>query len=525
MRKRLQQLPARSLEPVAGAGADVGIGVVDGGVHEPIRVDDGRRLQVVGRDALALHVEDPFGNAGEPSPVECECDVETRHLALERGIGRFDIGGPIAVGHVVCVIAERRRLDLPVADGREAQLLEHGLDRASRLRTDTQHLLLRHRLDATVDLPVPLHRQPLVDVVRVVVPTPEGVVVPGHDRVTGCDEIGARQELAHQLRGLANCRVRRDRVVAAGDLEIEPRGDQVLAENRPRAAGHGEHERDTRDRSVLHALRAGRAYDGDAARLEVEHRHALCVAHERLRPCAGGEAHLDATRGVGGTQERLRPWGVVPVDEHRLRAVDGQRFRVGDEAVDRELEVASLLDGALRHHAVPARLGADEQRDRVQRCIARHPDRGLHLGKAPCGGLGRVGGKKRRTLFQVRHVRLVPRCTPCPQLLEREHQLDGVEHSGHPRELRRRQPAGQPNDVRTGNVDVDEHPRDRLVRTSHRLCRDLEVEAVRNEKTVDDVEVPCRSPVQAGDDAVDDHELRLRVVRTIGRHEAELGKR
>ena len=172
-----------------------------------------------------------------------------------------------------------------------------------------------------------------------------------HDRVAGRDEVGPRQELAHQLRGLADLRVRGDRVVAGGDLEVEPGGEDVLAEDRARPAGNGEDERDARDRPVLHALRAGRAHDREAARLEVEHREPLRVAHQRLRARARREAHLHSARGVGGAEERLRPRRVVAVDEHGLGAVDGERLRVRDEAADRELEVASLLDRALRHHA------------------------------------------------------------------------------------------------------------------------------------------------------------------------------
>ncbi len=159
------------------------------------------------------------------------------------------------------------------------------------------------------------------------------------------------QELAHQLRRLADRRVRGDRVVARCDLEVEPGGDHVLGQDRARPARQREDERDARDRAVLHALRPGGAHDRDAARLEVEHRHSLGLAHQRLRARAGGEAHLDAARRVRRAEERLRPRRVVAVDEHLLGAVHRQRLGVGDEAVDRELEVAALLDRALRHHA------------------------------------------------------------------------------------------------------------------------------------------------------------------------------
>ena len=163
------------------------------------------------------------------------------------------------------------------------------------------------------------------------------------------------QELAHQLRRLADLRVRGDRVVARRDLEVEPGGEDVLAEDRARPARHREDERDARDRAVLDALRAGGAHDREAARLEVEHRQPLRVAHQRLGAGARREAHLDAARRVRRAEERLRPRRVVAVDEDGLGAVDRQRLRVGDEPADRELEVAALLDRALGHHARAAR--------------------------------------------------------------------------------------------------------------------------------------------------------------------------
>ncbi len=253
------------------------------------------------------------------------------------------------------VVAGRRRLDLGVRDLRQPELVEDRAHRERRASAHGEQLGLGDRLDAGVHLPVALDREPLVEVVGVVVAAAERVVVAGHHRVAGRHEVGAGQELAHQLRGLADRGVRRDRVVARGHLEVEPRGDHVLAEDRPRAAGHREDERDARDRPVLHALRARGAHDRDAARLEVEHRLALGGAHQRLRPRARREAHLDAARRVGRAEERLRPGRVVAVGEDRLGAVHRERLGVRHEPLDRELEVAALLDRALRHHAGPAR--------------------------------------------------------------------------------------------------------------------------------------------------------------------------
>ena len=143
--------------------------------------------------------------------------------------------------------------------------------------------LLAGGLDARVDLPVALQRHPLVEVVGVVVAAAERVVVARHDAVARGHEVRAGQELPHQLGRAARGGVRGDRVVAGGDLEVEPGGDQVLGQDRARAAGQAQRERDARDGAVLHALRPARAHEAEAARLEREHRAALAVAHQRLR--------------------------------------------------------------------------------------------------------------------------------------------------------------------------------------------------------------------------------------------------
>ena len=406
--------------------------------------------------------------------------------------------------------------------GREAEPGEHRLDRAGRLPAHAQQLVLGDRLDPGVHLPVALGGQPLLEVVRVVVAAAEGVVLARHHRVAGGDEVGAGQELAHQLRRLADLRVRRDRVVARRDLEVEPGREHVLGEDLADAAGHREHERHARDRPVLDALRAGGADRGEAAGLEVEHRVALRVAHQRLGAAAGGEAHLHAPRRVRGGEKRLRPGRVVTVHEHGLGAVHRQRLRIGDEPLDRELEVAALLDRALRHHARPAGLRADQDRDRVQRRVAGDADRGLHLGEAARRRLGGVGGEQRRVLLQVRDVRLVGRGPPRAQLLEREHQLDGVEPGDHAREPRGRQPAREPDEVRTRDVHVDEPARDLVVRELGGLRRDLEVEAVERDEAVDHVEVLGPPSVHRDDAPAVDLEPRLRVVRAVHRDEPEL---
>ena len=250
------------------------------------RVDHGGGLQVVRGDPLALHADDRLGDVGEAAPVEGHDDVGAARAHGEQPVGGLRVGAAIAVRQVAAGRRVGRCLDLGVSDRREAELGEDGLDRTRCALPHRNDLLLTDRLDPRVDLPVPLDGHPLLEVVRVVVAAAEHVVVAGHDRIAGGDEVGPRQELAHELRRLADLGVRRDRVVAGCDLEVEPGGEQVLGQDLACAARHGEDEGYAGDRSVLHALRAGRAHGCEAAGLQVEHRVAERAAHQRLGAAA-----------------------------------------------------------------------------------------------------------------------------------------------------------------------------------------------------------------------------------------------
>ena len=120
---------------------------------------------------------------------------------------------------------------------------------------------------------------------------------------------------------------------------------------------------------------------------------------------------------------------------------------------------------------------------------------------------------------------LVAREAARAQLLEREHQLDRVERPDDARELRRREAAGEPHELVARDVDVDQLAGELEVGERHRLGRDLEIEAVRDEEAVDHVEVGGVAAVHAPDDAVDDDQLGLGIVRPVRRDQAELGHR
>ena len=254
VRERLQQRPALALEAVARARAAVVVGIVDGRVHRAGGVDHGRGLQVVGRDPLALHADDALGHLAEAPAVERECHVGGRDALGQHAVGGEHVLGTVAVGQVVARVARRGGGDLLVAHGREAELVEDGLDGAAGALAHGQHGVLRGGLDAGVDLPVALQRHPLVEVVGVVVAAAERVVVPRHDAVAGGHEIGSRQELPHQLGRAARGGVRCDGVVAGRDLEVQPGRDQVLGQDCARAAGQAHRQGDAGDGAVLHAL-------------------------------------------------------------------------------------------------------------------------------------------------------------------------------------------------------------------------------------------------------------------------------
>ena len=119
-------------------------------------------------------------------------------------------------------------------------------------------------------------------------------------------------------------------------------------------------------------------------------------------------------------------------------------------------------------------------------------------------------------------MRLVGRGPPGAELLQREHQLDRVEQRDDAREPRRRQPAGQTDELGARDVDVDEPACDLLVGELRRLRGDVEVEAVARDEPVDDVEVLGAAAVHRHHPAVLDLEPRLRVVRPVHRDQPEL---
>ena len=104
----------------------------------PSADDDRRGLQVVGRNALALHPEHRLGDVREAAAVEREGDVEAGDAARQQRVGRLDVGSAVAIRHLASVVARSSDRDLLVGDRRQAELGEHRLDCARRTLAHAQ---------------------------------------------------------------------------------------------------------------------------------------------------------------------------------------------------------------------------------------------------------------------------------------------------------------------------------------------------------------------------------------------------
>jgi hypothetical protein len=152
--------------------------------------------------------------------------------------------------------------------------------------------------------------------------------------------------------------------------------------------------------------------------------------------------------------------------------------------------------------------------------MAGDADGRLHLGEA-WAAASAASRQQRRVLLQVRGVSLIRGNPPGAQLLQREHQLHRVEHSGDPGQPRRRQAAGEVDEVGTRGVDVDEAPSDLpVVERGGLLCRGR-VDAPLGHEVVDHVPLVGTAAVELDDGSVADLERRLRVVGAVRGDEAE----
>jgi hypothetical protein len=108
-----------------------------------------------------------------------------------------------------------------------------------------------------------------------------------------------------------------------------------------------------------------------------------------------------------------------------LRAVDGHGLGIRGETAHPELELGSLLHGALGQSAGGGHLAADQERERIRRCIPEDRNGRLELPKSERHRSGRVGGDQERVVDAVRHVRLDRRRPAGSHLLHRLQNLHG----------------------------------------------------------------------------------------------------
>ena len=381
------------------------------------------------------------------------------------------------------------------------ELAVHGLRRPGRALPHLTHPLLGHRSQGAVHVPVALQHEEVVEVLGVEVGGAEHVVVAQDRAEAREEEVRAGEEEGHGVRRAAHVRLGDEGVVARARLEVAEHDEEVLGEQLAHAAGHGADHAGRVDAAVLHALGAHRPGERDAARLEVEHRLALGGAHERLRAAAARDPHLEAARGVGGAEKGLGPGRVVAVDEGALGAVHGDRLGVGGEAMEGELELHGLLDGALRERPAGADLRADEHGQRVGGRVAVHGHRGLDLAEAEGDRGGGVGGQQQRVVETVGDVRLAGRRAAHAHLADRHLQLDRAQQRDDARELGGGGAPGEADDVLPGRARVDDQAGERDVVEGVRLLGHRRVDAVRGDERVDEVEVGGRHAVQLSDAA------------------------
>ena len=323
------------------------------------RAPDGRGLQQVTGDPLTQHGQQVGGDIGETGRLERLHQIQAGDAAVHDLLGTLEVLQHVAGQQVGRAVGVHRCVDLRVGDRRQIQVVEHRLQGFGGPGAHGEDVVLLDVAQAAVDLQIALNGVEVVEVVAVDVGAGEHVVVVGCRGVSGADEVGAGHHLRHQPGGAAHRRMRERLVVARGAFQVDCRGDHVLGSHRADSGRNRARHADAGDRAVLQPLHTGALGDQDAADLQVQHRLALGVTHLHLRAGARGEPHLDAPGGVGRGQERLRPGGVVTVDEHRFGAVHRDRLGIGGDAAHAEFEFGGLFEGTLGQRHALADLAAD----------------------------------------------------------------------------------------------------------------------------------------------------------------------
>ena len=477
---------------------------------------------MVAEEALAGHLEHPLGLQVEAADRQRADDVDGRELALDdriAGPGRL-VG--LVLGHVETAVRRHHTLELVVGERHQVELVQDGtagLRGAPAQRQQGRVVLGSQR---TLEAPIALHHQVVVDVLRVEVRGTEGVVVARNRAEAAEQEVRPGQEQRQRVRGAADVRRAHLGVVARARLEPVEGRHHVLGEDLAHAVGDGAGDVDAVDAAVLRALRAGGAGHGHAARLEVEQRLALRRAHQDLGARARCKTHLEAARGVRGGEQRLRPRCVIAVEEDPLGAVDRDGLGVGRESAQAELELRLLFDRALREGAGSRDLAADQESEGDQRRVAEDGHRGLELAEAERHRARRVGGDQQWVVDAIRHVRLNRRRAPGAHLRHRLHQLERTQQAEYPSDLGRRHALDEPQDLGARRLVPADHAREGEVVDRHRLLGHGHVDAVGGEEGIDQVEVGLLHAIELDDAPGFDADRRRRVVGTVEGDQAQL---
>ena len=291
--------PAPALQAIAAARSGVIVGVVNAAKHLEVAVENGRGLQVIGRDALPAHLQNIVGDFAEAARLQRAYHRQEIGIAGHEGIGRFQVGHDVALGHVIAAVGLRGGPNFFIRDRRQLQFAVDRLYRAGGFAADRQRRVFADRAHAAVNLHIALQDVVIIEVFGIKVAAAEEVVALGDGAVAAEDEVGAGDELQHQLGRFADARVRGQRIVAGRHFQAQHGRQQVLRQHRAHAARQRLRQGDARYRAVLHALAAGAFHHQQAARLKVKHRLPLGAAHQRFRARARGEADFHAARGIG----------------------------------------------------------------------------------------------------------------------------------------------------------------------------------------------------------------------------------
>ena len=313
---------------IAGAGPRIVVRVCQGTQHAHVLGKDCRGLQVVAKQALACHLEHAFCLELEAANRQRTHDIDGGDLALDNRIAGTRRLVGLVFRHVEAAMGGHNPLELGIVERHQVQLVEHGATGLRGATSQWQQGVIALRAQHALKAPIALDHQVVVDVFGIEVRGAKRVVVAGNRTEAAEQEVRASEQQWQRVRGATDVRRAHLCVVAGARLQAIECSHHVLGEDLAHAVRHGARHVDAIDTAVLCALRAGRARDCHAARLEVEHRLTLGATHQNFGTRPRGEAHLEAARRIRRSEQGLRPGGVVAIEKDLLGAIDRDRLGI-----------------------------------------------------------------------------------------------------------------------------------------------------------------------------------------------------